>query len=97
MWVTHPGVWVLTLLHLRLSYTVQCGLFFISLVVDIFSACLMVFLINSFSVNSCNFSVPMGGGVLKVFLLQHLGHSTSSYKFLPHIKLGIIILFKELV
>ena len=32
-----------------------------------FSAGLLIFLINSYSVNSCNFGVPLGGGELRVF------------------------------
>ena len=38
-----------------------------------FSASLQVTLIDSFSVSSCDFGVPMGGGELRVFLLCHLG------------------------
>ena len=33
----------------------------------IFSACLLDFCINSWSLNSCNFGVPMEGGKLGVF------------------------------
>lgn len=32
---------------------------------------------GSFSVNSCTFALPVGGGELKVFLLCHLGQSSS--------------------
>ena len=40
-----------------------------------FSASLQVVLITSRSVNSCSFGAPVGGGELRVFLLQQLGHS----------------------
>ena len=36
---------------------------------------LWFFSINSFSVNGCNFGVPMGGGNLWVFLFCIIGHS----------------------
>ena len=32
-WVAHPGVWVLTILHLHSSYVSHCGSFLMSLVV----------------------------------------------------------------
>ena len=41
----------------------------------IFFASLVVFSISSFSVNGCNFGVPMGGGKLRVFLFCNIDHS----------------------
>ena len=46
---------------------VSCGSF-LSLCAEIFSASLHVVLINSCSVNSSNFGVPLGGDKFKVFL-----------------------------
>ena len=48
---------------------------FITPVVEIFSSCLQIVLINSCSVNSCDLGVPLEGGELKVFLHCHLGHT----------------------
>ena len=45
----------------------------------------MVFLIDSCSVNSCIFGVPVGGGELRVFLLCHLRRTFSSTFFFQHI------------
>ena len=59
--------YIVSLLLLRVS-------FFISLVLENLSS-LQVICINSCSVNSCNFGVPMGGGELRVFLCYHLGHT----------------------
>ena len=47
----------------------------------IFSTSLQVILINSNSVNSYNFAVPMGRGKLRVFLLCCLGHTSLSPPF----------------
>lgn len=61
-----------------LDYTVSLfltikELWYISLVIDL-SVSFQVILINSFSVNSYNFGVAMGGGKLRIFLLCHLCH-----------------------
>ena len=50
-----------------------CGSF-LELLWKLFSATLQFVLIESCSVNGCNFRVPMGGGELKVFLFPLLGH-----------------------
>ena len=42
----------------------------------IFCAGFQVILIDSFSVNSCNFGVPTRRGELSVFLLHYLGHAS---------------------
>ena len=47
----------------------------------IFSTSLLISLINSCSVNSCNFGVPMEGGELRVFLFHHLGHQPDPIYF----------------
>lgn len=47
----------------------------------IFSASLQVILINSNSVNSYNFAVPMGRGKFRVFLLFYLSHTSLSLSF----------------
>ena len=52
--------------------------FFISLVVKDF----LVFLINSSSVNSCYFVVPIKGGKLSAFLLHYLGSNWLVPQFL---------------
>ena len=52
----------------------SCGYFFISLVVKGLSAIALVFHINNFFVNICNFAVLMKRGKLMVFILCHLGH-----------------------
>ena len=57
--VAYLWAWVLTILCLCPSYLSHCGFFLISLVVQIFSASLQVVLIDSCSVNSCNFGVPV--------------------------------------
>ena len=49
-----------------------CGSVFISLVVKIFSTRLQVIFIDSCSVSTCNFGVPVGGGEFRVFLLCYL-------------------------
>ena len=51
LWVTYPGVWVLTILHLLPFYPPYCGSFFIFLFWKIFSASLQVVLIENCSVN----------------------------------------------
>lgn len=53
----------------------SCGYFFTSLVRKGLSAVALIFHINNFFVNICNFAVPMRRGKLMVFLLYHLGHS----------------------
>ena len=47
--------------------------FFLSLFKHSFSVSLPVFVINNFSVNSCDFDVLMGGGELWVFIHHRLG------------------------
>ena len=42
----------------------------------IFPGTLQVILTDSYSVNSCNFGVLVGGYELRVFLLYHLGHTS---------------------
>ena len=66
--VVYPGVWVLTVPHLRPSYRSRSGSFFISLIVENLCASLQVILVDSFSVNSCDFALPLGGGELRAFL-----------------------------
>ena len=56
------------------SYPSQCGCPFIFSCRKIFSANLLVFLINSCSTNSCNFGVSVRGGKVRVFLFCLLGH-----------------------
>ena len=53
---------------------------FVSLVIgDLF---LLVSLFHpSFSVSSCNFDVPLGGSVLRIFLLYHFGCTPSTSQF----------------
>ena len=53
--------------------------------VEIFSASLQVGLMNSCSVNSCDFDVLVGGGELKIFPLQHLGYASYSTSFVQQI------------
>ena len=67
LWVTSLGVWVLTMVHLCTSYLSLCGSFFLYLQ-KIFSASIHFVLINSCSVNSSNFGVPLGGDKFRVFL-----------------------------
>ena len=43
----------------------------------IFSASLQIIPIDSCSINNCNFCVPVGGGELRVFLLDQLSHVLS--------------------
>ena len=71
---TTQRVWVLAILYLCSSYPSQCGCPFIFSCRKIFSASLLVFLINSCSTNSCNFGVSVRGGKVRVFLFCHLGH-----------------------
>ena len=71
---TTQRVWVLAILYLCPSYPSQCGCPFIFSCRKIFSASLLVFLINSCSTNSCNFGVSVRGGKVRVFLFCHLGH-----------------------
>lgn len=40
-----------------------------------------MFLTNSSSINSCNFGVLVGGGMLRVFLLCYLGYSKNFFFF----------------
>ena len=54
------------------SYTSLCEANQLSINKPIFA---LFFSINSFSVNGCNFGVPMGGGNLWVFLLCIIGHT----------------------
>lgn len=63
------SVWVLTIPWLYSSYSPHCGFFF-----HIFSCTrsFLIFLINSWALNICNFVMPMRGGELRVFLLHHL-------------------------
>ena len=72
LWSTRPELWVLTVLHLHPAYLSPCGFSFISLVVDLF------FLLSSYSVHSCNFSMPVGRGGLRVFLLC-LGYFSADF------------------
>jgi hypothetical protein len=53
----------------------SCGYFFASLVRKGLSAVALIFHINNFFVNICNFAVLMRRGKLTVFILYHLGHS----------------------
>lgn len=66
--------------HLGLIQTAAptCPIVFPSLYLRLwkaFSASLQVVLINSCSVNNCDFGVPVGRGELRVFLFCLLGHS----------------------
>jgi len=45
----------------------------------VFSNNLSMFLTNSSSINSCNFGVLVGGGMLRVFLLCYLGYSENFF------------------
>ena len=69
---TTQRVWVLAILYLCPSYPSQCGCPFIFSCRKIFSASLLVFLINSCSTNSCNFGVSVRGGKVRVFLFAIL-------------------------
>ena len=71
LWVTAPGVCVLTRLCLCPSYLSQCVFFLISLIVDICSTNLQVILRDSHSICICSFGVSMGGNQLRIFLLCH--------------------------
>ena len=55
------------------SYPFHYWFFFIYLVVENLSAHFPVYLINSVSVNNCNFGVPTEGGELGIFILCHFG------------------------
>ena len=55
------------MVHLCTSYLSLCGSFFLYLQ-KIFSASIRFVLINSCSVNSSNFGVPLGGDKFRVFL-----------------------------
>ena len=65
----------LFLLFVGHPYFLSCGYFFTSLVVKGLSAIALVFHINHFFLNICNFVVFMRRGKLMVFILGHLGHS----------------------
>lgn len=56
----------------------------------IFSDSLQVIIINSCSVNSWKFGVPVRGGELRVFLLYHLGCSFLTVTFLIYLWQAII-------
>ena len=80
LWLSSHS-WVASSRSVSLDYSPSPPLLPIFLCFFLFSfsfiiyASLQVILINSCSVNSCNFGVPLGGVVLKVFLLHHLGHA----------------------
>ena len=57
------------------SHPSHYTLFCVSLVVVNLFSSLQVTLIDSCSVNSCNFDMPFKGGEPGVFLLCHLGHT----------------------
>ena len=68
LWVDHPEGGGLNCTISPSFHLSHCGSFFIFLVVDFFFfARFLVFLIDSCSVNSCNFGVLIGGGELRVF------------------------------
>ena len=58
--VGYPEAWVLSKSHVYPSCLAHCGLFFISLVVDLFFVSLQDIQIDGCCGNSCNFGVPMG-------------------------------------
>ena len=58
LWITHPRVWFLTLLHLCPSYQYGSGSLFLPFEGDLFCS-LLVSLIICYSVNSCHFGVSV--------------------------------------
>lgn len=79
LWVTYPRVRILIILF-QLLLLSHCSSFLISLVVENIFASLQIILIDGFSVNSCEFGVPMGKGLpqeYRVFLLCSFVYSPS--------------------
>ena len=76
LWVTHPGIWILTIPSLHPPYP-SCGV----QLQKIFSASLLVFLYKNCSLSIYSFCVPMGGKELMLFLLCHLDHSLGICNF----------------
>ena len=95
--VTYLGVWVLTRTHLCSSYASHCGSFFIFFVLwKILSPSLHVIIVDSYSVKSCNLSVPMGRDELRVFLPYHLGHTKYALMLSQHLVYFVLhIVVKE--
>lgn len=65
LWTVCPGVWVLIIPCLHLSYTSCCHSIYIFSCERFFQLVSSVFLINAYPVN-CNIGVPEGGSDLKV-------------------------------
>ena len=80
LWVMVLGVWVETPLHFLPSYPAHCGSSLYLCLWRIFSASVQVILRDSCSVSHGNFSMPMGGGELRVFC--RLAPNTSAYYFI---------------
>ena len=80
--VTYPGYWS-WLYHVfaPLTYLIVILSLYLELW-KVFSVSLQVILIDSFSVNSCNFGVLVGGSELRVFLLFHLDHAFLGKNFM---------------
>lgn len=76
--VTHP--WRMGVLTLLCLHPPPISLWFLRHIFSYrwFSLLDLVFVINSFSVYSCNFDVPVGTSKLRVFLLCPFGHSPIS-------------------
>ena len=82
LWFADPGVWVLDIPYLCPSYLSSLC----SWLWKIFSASLQVVLMDSCSVSSYNFGVPMGRAEFRVFLLCHLGEdSWQGFSFSYHL------------